>query len=1176
MATPSVQRPSGIFSQSRFGWPPRKQRSGIGARRKWTGNPRSRRLITLVWTGSIVYVMIFALSIAGYFSPTVRRWFDAGGGAGATFRSIVMWPASLAFVAGVFLFWRYYWSICRPYRKEAKDRPRRLVVSAGSISDDVVGRDELCAALIEGLDADGARRAHVIVGRMGAGKTAMLVLLTRRLAELKVVPVPVHLRDATDKLDFCKLAFDRFVAEVSKRAVSNAEAEKVWRWLLRQRRVVVLADGLEEALLSEDRAAERDNTIRRAIRDANAQDLPLIIASRPHDPLRSMDATISELEPLSEEASLLYVSSGGGWSANRRTVDWIVQTAGFSEAPLYLQIARQLHCAELLEHPTGQQADEFFEDMRFDRAGLRLHLFDTWAEYLIKGNLYPEVALAPDERRAALDYLSALALVGLRKDSAEVAFSDLLGRPGGGGETDEEFEWAVRRLIARERTGRQAEPPAEWQTADDIGSSPYPGIVRELKTRIERALNHTCCDAYIAATWGMNLGIVEAYGDRVRFQHSLMQAYLGARFMDTILHSGVMPQPSAQAPYPQLAIAKRKKIGRDSAAFFGVEHLTAQESSARTAGDTSYFPTALDAPGRELLSALVLYSRAPAGRCIHIAAPRTSSWCPAEASRTLLCEAAKRAMAEPLPSTSDGSISFKDAEARILKIPQGQARALELYSAAIEVDAAEEKSVLDDIAGKLREQWGALRDRDPESLKEAKMALVKTLGEAVRDRVKKEEQRNRGTGDGTRVGSTAAAGLAGRVYQHMFAIAAAESSYRIRLAVALEIGAGGDAAFNALKTRLAEPQPLQPAWEHRTDSGASQPADAENAWRRKTLSALLLPLLAGSAETSGHGNDTPMGYLKRWLSGVGDDRPKGIAQLALSTEVALAQGFKFAANRRHQHPCARGSQTDLAENALEMLRRSRFWYTRLTLLQARTLWALPDDITQPLPPKGPDSDPRAEIRGWLLLPDGSQEKHPFLLAAADLAAKALHERQPEQYLWADESIVVGQVGSEKATQDQPRKHNLWIPYSIGWSALVPQAQQLVADVLLLLNLAEQGGGPNDHLHHLHRIKRTQEPYLPPCLTRDPTPLNPSRTGAGETVTSKTNCGCNFDLCPYPPRSQQGTRMEFSEVFCRRQMRIIDARLGGHGGLAPWRHDVGRKALRSFWEEMGERAHDKNR
>ena len=39
----------------------------------------------------------------------------------------------------------------------------------------------------------------------------------------------------------------------------------------------------------------------------------------------------------------------------------------------------------------------------------------------------------------------------------------------------------------------------------------------------------------LAATWGEQLGLVEAHGDRVRFQHSIMQAYLGSRFMDVVL-----------------------------------------------------------------------------------------------------------------------------------------------------------------------------------------------------------------------------------------------------------------------------------------------------------------------------------------------------------------------------------------------------------------------------------------------------------------------------------------------------------------------------------------------------------------------------------------------------------------------------------------------------------------
>ena len=65
------------------------------------------------------------------------------------------------------------------------------------------------------------------------------------------------------------------------------------------------------------------------------------IASRPHDPLRGADATIMELEPLSEEAALEYIDPRQS-SADARWLDWIVETAGLTELPLYLQITRQL------------------------------------------------------------------------------------------------------------------------------------------------------------------------------------------------------------------------------------------------------------------------------------------------------------------------------------------------------------------------------------------------------------------------------------------------------------------------------------------------------------------------------------------------------------------------------------------------------------------------------------------------------------------------------------------------------------------------------------------------------------------------------------------------------------------------------------------------------------------
>ena len=204
---------------------------------------------------------------------------------------------TLALVSAFFLLGRL-WYLRRRYLGAARTRPQDVVPTAGNIIGDVVGRDELCRVMIADLREPSTRRPHIVVGGMGAGKTALLVRLTKQLAQQRAVPVAVRLRDAQDTLDFRELARTRFIADLESGILSENEGEKVWRQLLKEGRIVVLADGLEEALNDEGMQAERDNLIRLAIRQANKQELPLIIASRPHDPLRGTEAALVELEPL--------------------------------------------------------------------------------------------------------------------------------------------------------------------------------------------------------------------------------------------------------------------------------------------------------------------------------------------------------------------------------------------------------------------------------------------------------------------------------------------------------------------------------------------------------------------------------------------------------------------------------------------------------------------------------------------------------------------------------------------------------------------------------------------------------------------------------------------------------------------------------------------------------------
>jgi hypothetical protein len=149
-----------------------------------------------------------------------------------------------------------------------------------------------------------------------------------------------------------------------------------------------------------------------------------------------------------------------------------------------------------------------------------------------------------------------------------------------------------------------------------------------------------------------------------------------------------------------------------------------------------------------------------------------------------------------------------------------------------------------------------------------------------------------------------------------------------------------------------------------------------------------------------------------------------------------------------------------------------------------------------------------------------------------------------------------------------RQRQLWIPPSAGWTALVGRAQQLVADVILLLNLADRGDQPS---HKERRLQRSSRWDLPPCITRYRPALDPGRTvGTAASAAPGTSCvaGCAFELCPYPPKGAQ-PRVEMSEAFCRRQETLLTRR-SLNSRKAPWQ-EMPRSQLKQFWADMADRA-----
>ena len=964
---------------------------------------------------------------------------------------------TLALASAFFLLGRL-WYLRRRYLRTARSKPQEVVPTAGKIIGEVVGRDELCRVMIADLLDPATRHPHVVVGGIGAGKTALLVRLTKLLADQRAVPVAVRLRDAGTRLDFRKLARERFIADLESRMVSNEEGERVWRQLLREGRIVVLADGLEEALIDDSVRTERDSLIRLAIRQANTARLPLIIASRPHDPLRGTEATIMELEPLSEEAALDYIMRSDQNEEEHR-LDWIVETAEVTEAPFYLQIAYQLHRAGLLEDAAANGDDRQPGTRGADRSGLRLRLLKTWEDALLAGHFPPGVALSHEDRMATIEQLSALACIGLGQDQLEVKLED--------------FE-ALR------------EPSSD--------SEPPPPIIREVTRRLAEAGDRSF-DIRLAATWGTHLGLVEAHGATVSFPNSILQAYLGSRLIAE-------------------AMAQRE-----------------------------FREKALKNPGRELLIALVMRSRAEP---IDAGGPRPT-----------------------VDGASNGSppepISLRE-HLRTAARGRTDSKALDLYAALLEIDSAdlvlEHRAIGDEIV----QRWQKVVERDPRTLNDAKLNLIHRFGEAARTISERRSPTQ-------------------PAYRALFEIGCRESFYPVQLAASQEIGAGGDDALLELAGILGPPDDRghvqdqsdgeaatatdQPEEKSRTNEERKQ---EETRHRSDIIRARLAPLLVGSASDP-QCRATAYEQLEQWLEFIhAQNLRNSRAGSGLSLEVALAQGFKYAANRRRRHRHAsKEARAYLAERAKEMLDDCDFWFTRLTLLHALTLWHLPDGPNH-RPGRGRVPDYNALIAHWCGIEDGKRldrrREHPFVAEAWRLAVRALETGQPERYIWIDESGIVSKVGSSPTRAGSQHQHNLWIPPSAGWTALNPRAQQLVADVLLLLNLAERG----EPLDRDRRLHRTSGKYLPPCLAEDRSLLQPGRPlGMPGNLAPGSNCkeGCQFGLCPYPSKGEQSYRNELSEAFCRRQQRLLSrGRLSRRA--APWQ-ETSPAQLKRFWKELGQPA-----
>jgi hypothetical protein len=470
---------------------------------KWV--MRRFRRMTLMWRGSRKLRVQFAATVLGTSLLMVAVGLS-------TTEFLFSWPGPIdrqaqcdahafgcgvvggalvtVFVAGVavswVIVWRMFCVVDWGYARAARKQPTGFVPNAADVTD-VVGRDDLCRVIEQDLRDRSSRRPHVIVGGVGAGKTAVLVRLTQWLADRGAVPVVVRLRDMKEDEDCRDLAARRFRSLNEARFRSDGEADRIWRRLCADGVVVVLADGLEEAMADSD---ARETSIRQVLDGARRAQLPLVITSRPDDALETLDVALIELGPLDEEKAFEYVRGSrhrpGQPAMEDRALRALMLAAKVAEMPLYLQLTCQLYRHDLF-------TDDDRKDLDSDhRLIIRLRLLDNWRRCIQDGRLVPDPAITADQRTRAIKCLSILAAAALLKDTLEVKFKSL------------------EHKRSKVQGDEDSEPMFDFDPAK----------------------------AGVASNIAARLGIVETLRVGVRFRHSIMQAYLGSLWIrDNVLEN---------------------------------------------------------------------------------------------------------------------------------------------------------------------------------------------------------------------------------------------------------------------------------------------------------------------------------------------------------------------------------------------------------------------------------------------------------------------------------------------------------------------------------------------------------------------------------------------------------------------------------------------------------------
>jgi len=386
---------------------------------------------------------------------------------------------------------------------------------------DTVPRDDLYDELLPGALAR-KKDVQIVVGDPGAGKTTALLDLASVLAKVGLVPVLLELRGEQTSDDLFDLARRRFEQQVRPFVRTDADAEIVWRWLGRRRRVAILVDDIDQIGFD----GEPGFVMRRLLENVATEGQAVIVTARPAGVPMGIAASAIAMDPLDFDTAVDLaakpVLSDPGTASSvpppREEIERWVQEGELTEAPLYLEALAELTsvgaCPDLPDDPEYWSATE--RPGRWQaRSEARREWSPAWVRYMLLDRFYAGIVRGDVRRSLAIDESD-------RRRSIKALEGAALGTLGASGR-----EAAAAAIHSDRPEVLRPGRPKRKNLADFISPDDRSGLDREgdgaLRRRPEVS-QHEAIDTC------QRLRILEAdWRGYPQFRHRIMQAFLAAR-----------------------------------------------------------------------------------------------------------------------------------------------------------------------------------------------------------------------------------------------------------------------------------------------------------------------------------------------------------------------------------------------------------------------------------------------------------------------------------------------------------------------------------------------------------------------------------------------------------------------------------------------------------------------